>query len=116
MNDLVAFLLARIAEDEAANATGPEPESWCDRADGLHLDHQRALAECGAKRRIVEACTHEVIEWVKVRPGVSEKRAVRKVWIEDDTAENVLRALSLVYWDHMNYDEGWKPLLSHVGR
>jgi hypothetical protein len=82
---LTDFLLARIAEDEAC-------------ADGLEWDdgnpvHQtaRVLAECEAKRQIVEACAEVLAYDAEALP------------------QDVLRFLALPYADHPDYREEWKP-------
>lgn len=67
MSDLADFLLARIAEDET-----------------------RALAECEAKRRIVERVSE--VKW-------TGSYAVRDV---------VLELLALSYADHPDYRDKWK--------
>jgi hypothetical protein len=91
---LADFLLARIGEDQAANRPGPEPEDWCDRAEGLHLGHARVLAECDAKRRIVT--------W-------AEETWPDEPWWYADRIEPVLRYLALPYADHNEYRPEWKP-------
>ena len=73
---LTEFLLARIAEDEEM----VEPVMI------VHPD--RFLAECVAKRRIVES-----LESAKVRERVALHR--------------VMRHLAAVYADHPDYDEAW---------
>jgi len=121
--ELTEFLLARIAEDEAAAQTsGPwlrGPDAYDDdmlwagaapgwlspipflrpRDVGRHFEHiarhdpTRVLAECQAKRRIIEAVKeHEEGEW------------------EDDPIHGaVLRPLALPYADHPDYRQEWKP-------
>ena len=66
----------------------------------------RVLAECEAKRRIIEACTYESSERAMVRPGVYEYRAILVVDLADDTASDVLHALALPYADHPDYPIG----------
>jgi hypothetical protein len=73
---LTEFLLARIAEDEEM----VEPVMI------VHPD--RFLAECVAKRRIVED-----LDTAKVRERVALHR--------------VMRHLAAVYSDHPEYDEAW---------
>lgn len=116
MSDLVEFLLARIGEDEesARQAGSGEWESWSHRAGGVDLrdlvenrkrfaevpsdrdEHiarhspARVLAECVAKRRIVE---HVEPDPLTLSPG-------------DDY---VLRLLAQVYADHPDYREEWRP-------
>lgn len=96
------FLLARIAEDEAlAGAveadnfsqgpigTGDDP--WpSERAFAEHLTPARVLAECEAKRRIVERALGPV-----AHAGQDiERRAV-------------LIDLASVYADHPDFDPAW---------
>jgi hypothetical protein len=111
--DLSEFLLARIGEDEeAAQAATPGPwearpywsasldDSWAsvpdimpepiDARDASHIarwDPARVLAECAAKRRIVEL----------VEPYVSRM------------AGEVLELLALPYAGHEDYDPAWQP-------
>lgn len=89
--NLTDFLLARIAEDEEAAREwcavllsreleqGSEPFDF----EAVHGpgDPIRVLAECEAKRRIVE-------------------------WLPEWT---VLRLLALPYVGHPHYDEEWRP-------
>jgi hypothetical protein len=123
---LVEFLLARIAEDKAAalaatrnawkvdpwrNSSGMEFLVVADFDEGApafaiknerdadHIarwDPARVLAECEAKRRIVE-------ELGDYDDGY--------VWAsgEASRAETALQALALPYADHPDYDESWKP-------
>lgn len=118
---LTEFLLARIAEDEAdareADSGRWLPEDkgitfewdaddWHDdetqarlradtRANQNHIANwhpARVLAECEAKRRIVE---------------------MHQRWDGDPNdygqTEHVLRFLALPYSDHPDYDEAWRP-------
>lgn len=96
MSTLTDFLLARIAEDEAAAVCGHGP--GCPNQDfefspgltdcnQLNLGPNRWRAECEAKRRIVERC-----------------RASNGYWGYD-----VERFLALPYADHPDYREEWKP-------
>ena len=142
---LTDFLLARIAEDEAAAAICAEafPPRWevsdrghsaTVRADkptfavvseidqvqetpgrwpGEHLDHiarfdpARVLAECEAKRRIVEATRFDddprsaVDEWL----GHPDMTPPREVAVMIDT----LLALAAVYAGHPDYRDEWRP-------
>ena len=109
MNGLVEFLLARIAEDEAAATDeavarasvgtvvgGPGvPAHAVDQAQAALLDLRRAcpwssafgparvLAECAAKR--------EIVQWYGL----------------DD--EPALKVLAAIYADHPDYQEVWRP-------
>lgn len=120
MTDLASFLLARIAEDEAvARAATPSPwvpdsQGWKDSdddwiivapyhdldvsdEDAKHVTRwhpARVLAECEAKRRIVE----QYVDAVN-----------RGKWATCSALEKVLPVLALPYADHPDYDEAWRP-------
>lgn len=102
MSSLTDFLSARIAEDEAANMVGPEPEAWCDRAEGVHMDHARALAECEAKRKIV-ADLGQIEDACRRAFGPREVH-IQAAWV----AGRTLRTLATVYADHEDYDPSWR--------
>lgn len=106
---LSEFLLARIAEDEAVARTSQEDERnagvepghrtsdlWaihdthtiCVAADGV-----RILAECEAKRSIVETFDRDL--W-----------CVDGGWAYTDFA---LKTLALPYASHPDYREEWRP-------
>jgi len=142
MSDLTEFLLARVAEDEAA-FTLPEwtPDcggDWCLSADGFFAnywpdntvcasayrgdvevatsgivslgsraecqvfaerwvrDHSRVLAECEAKRRIVEECAD-----LAYSAGVFSTA-------EEDLAVTILRMLAQPYAPHEQFREEWR--------
>ncbi len=128
MNDLVAFLLARLDEDEAvARLAAREGGTWKqddptrrpgaissldgpvvydegapDENQAPHIarhDPARVLREVAAKRAIIAAC----------------EEAIRNQGIfgEDGgqpLAEKVLPALAAVYGDHPGYDPQWACL------
>jgi hypothetical protein len=79
--NLTEFLLARIAEDEGSPPT-------C----------SRVLADCEAKRRIVERhrSKPDTGGWYCAGCG-------------DDWPCEDLRDLASVYADHPDYDEAWRP-------
>ena len=99
---LTDFLLARIAEDEAvANNVRPD-ELYQDRR-GLGFGEEmgsplivvssgRVLAECAAKRRIVEREADTLARY----PGNFHARVT-------------LRDLAAVYADRPGYREEWRP-------
>lgn len=116
---LTDFVLARIADDEErarfvarqneGNNWAPfEPWrlSWHDEYDLLCIEPSRVLAECAAKRRIVELHTAPIggdtHECVTLLP--SGVRAMEHV-VDCDT----LRLLALPYADHEDYRESWRP-------
>ncbi len=105
------FLLARIAEDEsvAKGALRKSSYEWSDNAftEAVELaqgegavkeatehiarwDPARVLAECEAKRRVVESVERAM------RTGTS------------GLGPSVVRTLALPYADHPDYDEAWK--------
>ena len=110
------FLLARIAEDEELleredRVYGGGGEVWTREA------HARVLAECEAKRRIVELHSNggadtfsrgfgEDITHTR-RPACLECGA----WGEFPVAWPcpTLRALAAVYADHEDFREEWRP-------
>ena len=85
--DLVRFLFERIAEDEAAAR----------RAHGVRVPPglfgpRRVLADCVAKRAIVELQRTDLID----DP-------------EDWQPNEILRLLALPYADHPAYRQEWRP-------
>jgi hypothetical protein len=121
---LTEFLLARIAEDEAAAIaargwqTGSrhkgQPLDW-----SIHMDRwspDRVLAECEAKRRIIEAhpLTHDVVAVHSGEtPGVACANCAALGRSEKDIVEDLgpcdtLLALASIYSDHPDFDEAWR--------
>ena len=124
---LTDFLLARIAEDERvvryASVNAHRPALHLDTNGYPVMDPARVLAECEAKRRIVEqlARTERLIQ------ANSEKRAeASRGGLENQTQITALRThgwelsgridalryavdeLALPYADHPDYREGWR--------
>ena len=100
MNDLVAFLRARLDTDEA-NA-----QWWI--AEAPHQGPQVLAAQTGfdGERMLREVAAGRAI--------VAEYVAVRKLQGLTDTPEDgyrdwVLRQLAAVYSDHPDYRQEWKP-------
>lgn len=84
---LTEFLLARIAEDEA-DAEANRPTG---RLLGPRERYARRVAECEAKRRIVELLAPVVTaRFTEVRP------------------RDTLRHLAAVYADHPDYRDEWR--------
>ena len=106
---LADFLLARIAEDEADARylmVGLPPAT----GGPYSVDHPaRVLAECEAKRRIVEL--HGVDDPTgRLYPGAPLACRV----CDHDGSDRVypcdtLRTLAAVYADHPDYGESWRP-------
>jgi hypothetical protein len=129
------FLLARIAEDEEAmgriagrqwfacdDGHVQEPEfddrDWDDpnaearlpnhhNSWALVLDPARVLAECEAKRQIVQGYrdTSEMVEQLARAGRDEEAQAVRYGRLG---IESALSALALPYGDHPDYHEEWR--------
>jgi hypothetical protein len=144
---ITEFLLARIAEDEAAAraatlgewwydptkvnsvdrgeavfagqrglhavtiaSTGPadDPASMADAAHIARHDPARVLAECEAKRRIVEREESGMrTQW---RRRSDEHRRTWGQWLEDKGRGEMLtlRDLASVYADHPGFDPAWR--------
>lgn len=140
---LADFLLARIAEDEAVALEAGETkwhdyrrgwvravdidDEWelaetSDREDGaggrVEASVRRVLAECAAKRRIVEE--HAERTWIRVLGDDSSREglgtcAACAVWDEGDYDGPpavewpcpTLRALASVYADHPEFRAEW---------
>ena len=112
---LAEFLLARIAEDEAAvRATGyftGKGEEWwgedwyaaCGREITAHLvrwEPPRVLAECEAQRRLVESATY----WQGLGGAPDSHGDGRATGFM-----NALRLLALPHADHPDYRDEWRP-------
>lgn len=114
---LAEFLLARIDGDEQAGRARPSYDEG--RHEGgaaweldpspeyltIYISPGRVLAECDAKRRI--------IEWHKI--GANDEDGSCHRWYgdgndtESDMTCQTLRALALPYADHPDYREEWRP-------
>lgn len=92
MSDLTDFLLARIAEDEAAVRPYADGDS---KSRGWVA--ARVLADSAAKRRIVDDLSTEVRE--------AEEHGDRH---DAACAMHYLRLLALPYADHPDYREEWR--------
>jgi hypothetical protein len=121
---LTEFLLARIAEDEAA--ARKEDADYAnttllptyDSEHQLRWNTERVLAECAAKRRIVERFRPAVAVVYResdrlLASAFNETRvpilAHSAPFWPNEHAEATLRDLALPYRDHSDYDEAWRP-------
>ena len=94
LQQLVEFLLARIAEHEhIASQLGTDP-AMDFRLDKTPLDPwDRVLADCKSKRAIIQLCQ------------ATEARGVATdAWV---VGSETLRLLALPYADHPDYDPAW---------
>ncbi|WP_163168116.1 DUF6221 family protein [Arthrobacter sp. Alg241-R88] len=102
---LTDFLHARIDDDEAraefVRRQNEDPWhrpfevwklSWHDEYNLLCIEPERALAECEAKRRIVERCS-----------------AVDYAMPSTHLAHGILGELALPYADHPDFKDEWRP-------
>lgn len=110
MMTLTEFLLARIGEDEAvaekAGSFTPWEEAFQrDNYGHLTVQPTRVLAECAAKRAIVDAAWNDHLriegEWGMCR-GQDELQAL-------DDYPDAVTAMAEVYADHPDYRAEWRP-------
>lgn len=110
---LPEFLYARIDEDErlaraAANAPGdlvPLDEAHAEQVARFDVD--RVLAECDAKRRIIDLA----YEATGYDMTVDLERA-SSARVDSDVAfvgDRILRALAVPYARHPDFDDAWRP-------
>lgn len=113
MTTLTEFLLARIAEEEAA-LTEPDPTPH-----GRHLNdaygtfdascptcrqlvsgsRDRGLAACKAHREVIAIATDQIRLGREARGWAN--------W--EDMAKQLLQAVASIYADHPEYREEWRP-------
>jgi hypothetical protein len=124
--NLDQFLLARIAEDkriatDAALASGREQWTVADlpHSEPPHdqpaehvsrHDPARVLAECDAKRRLVQACrdSRPDLRFLGARPpGLADFPLSPSD--QHQLAAVILALLALPYADHSEYRKEWRP-------
>jgi len=113
MGDLTDFLLARIAEDEASvrqilapgwshdGSPSPTPDEPIARVGHWTLSLGRVLAECEAKRRVVELFDADDDEGI----SCGDRWAIGMGHMHG----SVLRLLAQPYADHPDFREEWGP-------
>jgi hypothetical protein len=106
---LAEFLLARITEDEAvARSVEPDDRHGYERVDDhagyviLSVDPTRVLAECEAKRRIVER-----FKWAAENPDLY--RNDMELMDQWGDAMDTLTDAAAAHADHPDYRDEWKP-------
>ena len=108
---LPQFLHARIDEDELAaralaNATRVRPADEPSAGFAARFDPARVLAECDAKRRIIdlayEATGYDMT--VDLERSSSARADSALAFVGD----RILKALALPYADHPDFDEAWR--------
>lgn len=104
---ITEFLIERIADDhstangiELAAHLVPPNMSGLYWGNGpyaeVHITKERLLAECEAKRRIIEIVAWSESEYYEAdAAGPGDRR--------------VLQVLALPYSDHPDYNEAWRP-------
>jgi Family of unknown function (DUF6221) len=109
MSDLVAFLRARLDEDEAY---AREPQGWNEYDPGDPGDPARVLREVEAKRKILADLPGYSKQRREFRDGMylPENADYHSGHADgtDDSARYVARCLAAVYRDHPDYDEAWE--------
>lgn len=115
---LADFLLARIAEDEAASNVTRWGKPYLRPGGVFHVTpsedlRPRWLAECEAKRRVMEWTfgNAATIDWKWGCCHTSDEIRSGQCPCIDETDETLLplRLLALPYADHPDYREEWKP-------
>lgn len=105
MDDLIAFLKARLDEEESAAKAWSTPFSNPTAADrenrAAQADPDRVLREAEAKRAIL-AEYERIAGSVKRYPNNATITAL-------GVAETMVRAAGTVYSDHPDYRSEWKP-------
>jgi len=118
---LTEFLLARIAEDEAEvghvekgswadEGAGPNGVGWADvgaNNDVLMARPSRVLAECEAKRRIVEDAKQDMLSAQALDYEFGDHSG--RTYDVANSMQDVLKVLATIYADHPDYDEAWRP-------
>jgi hypothetical protein len=131
MTELVEFLLARIADDEQdARGTQVDIDRWRRENEingvdgsqgsitvasllGTAMDPARVLAECAAKRRIVELHGATMVkQWMNPFDGPAYQEEEWSCetcgWFETGSACDTLRALASIYVDHPDFRPEWR--------
>lgn len=110
MTTITEFLLARIAEDEAFANTPYDFDAAIDPHDTAVIAGRSAelkarwIAECKAKRRIVELSASWSSQAERVEGHDAAAIMVKSQAI---TGETVIRALAQPYADHPDFESGW---------
>lgn len=111
MTDLIAFLRARLDEDErAAQRAGASCWHECDDGDlEFHdrFDPDRVLREVEAKRRLL--VEHPILTAWRVCTRCSDYAEPGEIFREVSGPCATVRLLALPYADHDDYREEWKP-------
>ena len=101
MSDVASFLLARIAEDEAEAREYVRKEFYEGGWSDEHAD--RVLADCEAKREIVDRLRHVEAGVLLVGGDMANYRSAL-LW--------AARALATPYASHLDYQPEWAVTVS----
>ena len=80
------------------------------QADADHIvrwDPSRVLAECEAKRRIVEDAKQDMLSAQALDYEFGDHSG--RTYDVANSMQDVLKVLATIYADHPDYDEEWKP-------
>ena len=106
------FILARVAEDERAAERGRRHNDVGTYANDnygcLLVGPARVLAECEAKRRIVELAGEASSDRYAVIGEFCVGREETDEAMATDPGEMILRSLATVYVEHPGYDPEWR--------
>ncbi len=117
---LVAFLLARIAEDEAAARAAFRPVGdsevggwyWSGAGDAVFVDDTEHPVACGPwQQGMHQPFAHHMVRWDPERV-LAECAAKRWIVEHGQSTSAVLLALALVHADHPDYRDDWRPASS----
>ncbi len=105
MDDLIAFLRARLDEDEAAAKAVRPDQDYADSAHQERWSPARVLREVAAMRAVVRryerGAAGELPEWKADRELTEAALAILL---------GVLRDLAAIWGDHPGYRQEWAPI------
>jgi hypothetical protein len=102
MDDLIAFITARLDEDEADIDTRDHDSGQCDYLRGVHLEPERALREVAAKRAILK-------QYQDSRNLLSKQETYDLVRAGVAALRVAVMFLATVWSDHPDYRQEWAP-------
>ncbi len=116
---LVEFVLARIAEDEAAARAAFQLVDqheiggwyWSDAGDAVFVDDTDRAVACGPWQQLMhQPSAHHIVRWDPERVVV--ECAVKRRLVEHARGRarrHIVRPLALAYAEHPDYRESWRP-------
>ncbi|MEV0149084.1 MULTISPECIES: DUF6221 family protein [unclassified Nonomuraea] len=115
VDDLIAFLRARLDEDEQAALDWQQHKQVLTEQfmNDPHRKHVRLRREPVTDARLSEYAYHDRFEPARVLREVEAKRALVGLWSrassDDRRGGYSLRTLALPYADHPDYRHEWRP-------